>query len=211
MTGTQTSAVPTTNQTAVFARLGLIVRDLHDALCELGADEALADAVCELPSARERLLHIGELTERAANTVLNKVEHVQPIQETLANDAEKLQQQWLALSAGGAEVPPPMKQLMMQTLSYLSQAREGHEVTHGALSDIMLSQDFQDLTGQLIKKVVSVLERTENDLLKLLIDAAPPGALSRINKDELLAGPGAAGGIALKQDDVDDLLADLGF
>lgn len=211
MTGIKTSAVPTTNQTAVFARLGLIVRDLHDALCELGADEALADAVCELPSARERLLHIGELTERAANTVLNKVEHVQPIQETLANDADKLQQQWLALTASGAEVPPQMQPLMMQTLSYLSQAREGHDVTHAALSDIMLSQDFQDLTGQLIKKVVSVLERTENDLLKLLIDAAPPGALSRINKDELLAGPGAAGGIALKQDDVDDLLADLGF
>ncbi|MYM39774.1 protein phosphatase CheZ [Duganella qianjiadongensis] len=211
MTGITTSAVPTTNQTAVFARLGLIVRDLHDALCELGADEALADAVCELPSARERLLHIGELTERAANTVLNKVEQVQPIQETLASDAEQLQQQWLALSASGADLPPPMQQLMMQTLSYLSQARAGHDVTHGALSDIMLSQDFQDLTGQLIKKVVSVLERTENDLLKLLIDAAPPGALSRLNKEELLAGPGAAGGIALKQDDVDDLLADLGF
>lgn len=210
MTGTKTSAVPTTNNAAVFSRLGLIVRDLHDALCELGADEALADAVCELPSARERLIHIGELTERAANTVLNKVEHVQPIQEALATQASDLQQQWQAMS-GDAQVPAQMQPLMAQTLSYLAQARADHDTTHAALSEIMLSQDFQDLTGQLIKKVVTVLERTENDLLKLLIDAAPPGALTRINKEELLAGPGAAGGIALKQDDVDDLLADLGF
>lgn len=210
MTGTKPSAVPTTNNAAVFSRLGLIVRDLHDALCELGADEALADAVCELPSARERLIHIGELTERAANTVLNKVEHVQPIQEALANQASDLQQQWQAMS-GDAQLPAQMQTLMAHTLNYLAQARADHDITHAALSEIMLSQDFQDLTGQLIKKVVSVLERTENDLLKLLIDAAPAGALTRINKEELLAGPGAAGGIALKQDDVDDLLADLGF
>lgn len=210
MTGTTSTAVPTNNNAAVFSRLGLIVRDLHDALCELGADEALADAVCELPSARERLLHIGELTERAANTVLNKVEQVQPIQDALAAKALQLQQQWQALPADTA-VPAQMQGLMAQTLAYLAQAKTDHDSTHAALSDIMLSQDFQDLTGQLIKKVVAVLERTENDLLKLLIDAAPPGALTRISKEELLAGPGAAGGIALKQDDVDDLLADLGF
>ena len=72
-------------------------------------------------------------------------------------------------------------------------------------------QDFQDLTGQIIKKVVTLLETTENDLLKLLLDAAPPGMLSHDKKDELQAGPGAPGSVALGQAGVDDLLADLGF
>ena len=69
----------------------------------------------------------------------------------------------------------------------------------------------QDLTGQLIKKVVGLLEHTEKDLLKLLIDAAPQGAISQVKKEELLAGPGAPGRVALGQAAVDDLLADLGF
>lgn len=74
-----------------------------------------------------------------------------------------------------------------------------------------MAQDFQDLTGQLIKKVTSLMERTENDLLKLLIDAAPAGTVPAVAKVEETAGPGAPGHVVLDQQSVDDLLADLGF
>jgi chemotaxis protein CheZ len=74
-----------------------------------------------------------------------------------------------------------------------------------------MAQDFQDLTGQLIKKVVGLLERTEKDLLGLLLSGAPEGAVSVNKKEDLLAGPGAVGGVQLSQDNVDDLLSDLGF
>ncbi|GGC62185.1 protein phosphatase CheZ [Undibacterium terreum] len=186
----------------VYERLGDIIRALHDTLTEIGADNVLSEAASEFPSARERLQHIGNLTEKAANTVLNKVELTMPLQESLGDTAEKLKAEW----DKSADHP-----LAERTKAYLVEAQEATSTTYQALSEIMMAQDFQDLTGQLIKKVVSLIERTENDLLKLLIDAAPPGTISITKKDELMAGPGAAGGIALEQSSVDDLLADLGF
>src|ERR1700751_3136389 len=77
-----------------YVRIGTIVRSLHDALLEGGADDALAEAVSKFPSARERLLHIAELTERAANTVLNKVEETAPIQDSLLVFAGSLRSEW---------------------------------------------------------------------------------------------------------------------
>jgi chemotaxis protein CheZ len=196
----------TTAEGIVFDRLGSIVRSLHDALREIGAEKVLTDAVAEFPSARERLVHIGELTEKAANTVLSRVEEVSPIQDRLAHKARELQASWDAES-----VPEALRPLVEQTTQFMADASAGCQGTRGALSDMMMAQDFQDLTGQLIKKVVSLLESTENDLLKLLIDAAPPGSVPSEKKEEIMAGPGAPGFIALEQGDVDDLLADLGF
>jgi chemotaxis protein CheZ len=196
----------TTAEGIVFDRLGSIVRSLHDALREIGAEKVLTDAVAEFPSARERLVHIGELTEKAANTVLSRVEEVSPIQDRLAHKARELQASWDA-----EPVPQALRPLVEQTTQFMADASAGCQGTRGALSDMMMAQDFQDLTGQLIKKVVSLLESTENDLLKLLIDAAPPGSVPSEKKEEMMAGPGAPGFIALEQGDVDDLLADLGF
>jgi chemotaxis protein CheZ len=196
-------------QAPVFDRLGHIVRSLHDALRELGADGVLAEAANELPNARERLVHIGQLTERAANTVLNKVDEASPVQEALANDAKTLLAAWQNLPSSA--VGPDAAELLGKTTQFLASAHEGCNNTKSALSDMMMAQDFQDLTGQLIKKVVVVLERTENDLLRLLLDAAPPGAVTEVKKEELMAGPGAPGSVALDQSSVDDLLADLGF
>lgn len=191
---------------AVYSRLGTIVRSLHEALRELGAEQVLAEAVSEFPSARERLLHIGRLTEKAANTVLNKVEETGPIQERLAAEAARLGGEW-----SGATVPDELRPLAEKTATFLSGVQDGCNATRAGLSDMMMAQDFQDLTGQLIKKVVVVLEHTEKDLLKLLIEAAPPGTISEVKKEEVMAGPGAPGSVALDQGSVDDLLADLGF
>ncbi|MDO8703015.1 MAG: protein phosphatase CheZ [Undibacterium sp.] len=197
-------------KTEVFGRLGSIIRSLHDALHEIGADHVLAEAASEFPSARERLMHIANLTENAANKVLSKVEETSPIQDRLVRAAKNLSEQW-------AEVPPipsltvDSGKLQAATMQFLNDAQTGCMTTQAALSDIMMAQDFQDLTGQLIKKVVTLLERTENDLLNLLVDAAPPGTISIVKKDEMMAGPGAPGSTTLDQTDVDDLLSDLGF
>jgi chemotaxis protein CheZ len=197
-----------TGDEPVFERLGSIIRSLHDALRELGAEKVLVEAASEFPSARERLLHIAELTEKAANTVLTKVEDTAPIQDQLVNSAKSLGAEWTAASAS---VPEELKPLVAKTAQFVSATQAGGETTRAALSDIMMAQDFQDLTGQLIKKVVTLLATTENDLLRLLLDAAPPGMVSHDKKDELQAGPGSPGGVALEQSGVDDLLADLGF
>ncbi|MFT5534394.1 MAG: chemotaxis protein CheZ [Burkholderiaceae bacterium] len=197
----------------VFERLGMIVRALHDTLAELGADGVLENAATEFPSARERLLHIANLTENAANIVLLKVEENIPVQEQLRRDAATLEQSWgdAANDAGSVADPSNQAELVASTRQFLTQVQSGCGGTRAALSDIMMAQDFQDLTGQLIKKVVTLMERTENDLLKLLVDAAPPGSVVQVPRSEAMAGPGVPGGTALDQSSVDDLLADLGF
>lgn len=119
-------------------------------------------------------------------------------------------QEWNNATAEGL-VPDALLPLAARTSRFVADAHAGCDTTRTALSDIMMAQDFQDLTGQLIKKVVGLLEHTEKDLLKLLIDAAPQGAISQVKKEELMAGPGAPGSGALGQAAVDDLLADLGF
>ncbi len=205
------SAIP------VFERLGMIVRALHDTLAELGADGVLESAASEFPSARERLLHIANLTENAANIVLLKVEENIPVQEQLRRDAATLEQSWGASANDGANefaseaAQNKQAELVATTRQFLVQVQSGCGGTRTALSDIMMAQDFQDLTGQLIKKVVTLMERTENDLLKLLIDAAPPGTVVQVQRVEETAGPGSPGSTALDQSSVDDLLADLGF
>ena len=201
---------PLQSSIPVFERLGVIVRALHDTLSEIGAQNVLTDAVNEFPSARERLVHIGELTEKAANLVLGKVEQQIPLLDRLANKAAALEEGWRC-AAASAPLAPEHAQIGADTQAFLAQVKTDCASTHVALSDIMMAQDFQDLTGQLIKKVVTLLERTENDLLKLLIDAAPSGTMTQVRGDEVTAGPGAPGGIALNQNSVDDLLADLGF
>ncbi|MFZ6772140.1 protein phosphatase CheZ [Undibacterium sp. SXout7W] len=194
----------------VFGRLGGIVRSLHDALNEIGAGHVLAEAVSEFPSARERLVHIASLTENAANKVLTKVEETSPMQQRLSRQANDVQQKWDAVDFDTLDATG-FAELKAATSLMLSATQLHCDTTYAALSDIMMAQDFQDLTGQLIKKVVGLLTRTENDLLRLLIDAAPPGTMSVVKKEEIMAGPGAPGSVALEQTDVDDLLADLGF
>nr|WP_315468261.1 protein phosphatase CheZ [uncultured Undibacterium sp.] len=198
------------NPELMYKGLGHVVRALHDALTWVGADEILAEASNEFPSARERLNHVAVLTEKAANTVLSTVENTLPLQQATKKNADKLLSQWDQTSLQDLS-KEELLALVENAWAFISDTKNASEMTEKALSDIMMAQDFQDLTGQLIKKVVSLLERTEKDLLGLLISGAPDGAISSKKKDDLLAGPGAVGGVQLNQESVDDLLSDLGF
>ena len=198
------------NPDLMYKGLGHVVRAMHDALTMMGADASLAEASNEFPSARERLAHVAVLTERAANTVLGKVEETLPIQKHLSDSADTISLLW-----DDAKIESMSKEdllvLAKKTREFIVTSRDESLVTQQALSDIMMAQDFQDLTGQLIKKVVALLERTESELLNLLVSGAPAGVIASQKKEDMLAGPGAVGAVLMAQDDVDDLLADLGF
>jgi chemotaxis protein CheZ len=194
----------------MYKGLGHVVRMLHDALTWVGADAIVAEASNEFPSARERLHHIAVLTENAANTVLSAVEVTLPLQQNTNKTADELLSK-MSTEALASLSKEDLLSLLIQTRSFVSDTKNASTTTEKALSDIMMAQDFQDLTGQLIKKVVSLLERTEKDLLALLISGAPEGAITALKQEEILAGPGSVGGTQLSQDNVDDLLSDLGF
>ena len=196
----------------MYERLGGIVRMLHDSLRELGYDRSLSDVAMQINDAQGRLNHVASLTEQAANKVLNAVDTCMPEQDTLGKKAQDMESRWTQLFEGKLSIEE-FKALAGDSKQFASAVMTATEAEKARLLDIMMAQDFQDITGQLIKKIVNITNRVENELAQLLRDNAPPevkAAMAENKPVELMQGP-AAPGTAMAQDDVDSLLADLGF
>jgi chemotaxis protein CheZ len=196
----------------MYERLGGIVRMLHDSLRQLGYDRSLADVASQITDAQGRLEHIGSLTEQAANKVLNAVDTSIPKQDALSKSAKDMQDRWNQLFEGKLSIEQ-FKALAGDSRQFAAIVVEASEAEKARLLDIMMAQDFQDITGQLIKKIVTITSSAEHELAQLLRDNAPPevkAAIADSKPVELMTGPSSPG-IAMVQDDVDSLLADLGF
>ena len=196
-----------------FSRLGTITREMHEALAVLGGTQ-LHSIVGEMPNARERLAHVGKMTEEAANKVLNLVDKAKPECDDLAKRGHELSQSIAKMAAAQDLSVDRARALMGQCGKFAERTASFASGQADVLSDIMMSQDFQDLSGQVIKKVIDIISRTELQLVQLLVDSAPH--IEKGPEDAFtgethqLQGPQAASA-ALAQDDVDNLLASLGF
>jgi chemotaxis protein CheZ len=198
----------------MYERLGGIVRMLHDSLRQLGYDRSLSDVASQITDAQGRLEHVASLTEQAANKVLNTVDTCIPEQEALSKKARDIETRWAMLFDGKLSIDE-FKALAGDSRQFASVVMEATETEKARLLDIMMAQDFQDITGQLIKKIVHITSTAERELAQVLRDNAPPEVKAAIAAAEskpvdLMQGP-AAPGVAMAQDDVDSLLADLGF
>jgi chemotaxis protein CheZ len=200
----------------IHHRIGQLTRTLHDALRELGYDRDLIDARENLPDARDRLAYIARVTGEAAEKVLNAVDRARTVQQELAEQALSLRTRWQAVGGhtdGGTAAMPAGKQLIDETCDFFSSVGGQADRTNAILTDIMMAQDFHDLTGQVIRRVVAMAQSLEDQLLKLLIDTTPPQQRVRIEAPRL-EGPVVAVGrddVVDDQKGVDDLLASLGF
>ncbi|HVL76301.1 MAG TPA: protein phosphatase CheZ [Noviherbaspirillum sp.] len=196
---------------SMYERLGGILRMLHDSLRELGFDRSLSDVASQITDAQSRLEHIASLTEQAANKVLNTVDTSLPEQEALSKQAQEMDERWTQLFAGKLSIEE-FKSLAGDSRQFAAHVMNASEAEKARLLDIMMAQDFQDITGQLIKKIVSITSTAERELAQLLRDNAPPEVRAAMEQKpaELMQGPSAPGQ-AMAQDDVDSLLADLGF
>ena len=193
----------------MFERLGGIVRLLHDSLRELGYDKALTEASTQINDAQDRLEYVASLTEQAANKVLNTLDEGMPAQDLLSKKAKEMENRWADLFAGKLSIEE-FKVLAGDARGFAQSVSAATEAEKARLLDIMMAQDFQDITGQLIKKVVTITKTVEHELAELLRDNAPPAVRDKLAKPALMSGP-ALPSVALDQDNVDDLLADLGF
>ncbi|WP_241610538.1 protein phosphatase CheZ [Rosenbergiella epipactidis] len=198
----------------IIVRLGSLTRMLRDSLQELGLEQAIADAADAIPDARGRLTYVVEMTTQAANRVLTCVEQAQPEQDQLKQQAEVLQtrwDQWFDAPKSFDEA----KALVTATREHLASIPAITGRTNQLLLEIMMAQDFQDLTGQVIKKMMHVVEQIETQLLMVLLDNIPDNArVSPTQKNSLLNGPQidtTASGVIADQSQVDDLLDSLGF
>ncbi|MFN3885137.1 MAG: protein phosphatase CheZ [Rhodocyclaceae bacterium] len=199
--------------TAVFNRLGHLARKLHDSLRELGLDKALEATARQIPDAQGRLHYIAQMTEQAASKVLNACDIAKPAQDELAAASKALFARWEKMFANQLSVEE-FKQLAADTRGFFAAAPEKMALVNAQLNEIMLAQDFQDLTGQVIKKVVDIVQNVEAQLLQLLIETMP--AEKRAAAPEgLMNGPVIDGegrsDVVTSQQQVDDLLESLGF
>jgi chemotaxis protein CheZ len=203
-----------TSQEKVFKRVGQMARHLHDTLVELGYDKLLEKTVTALPDAKDRLAYIANLTEQAACRVLNATDVANPIQEELEALAQGLGKRWDGAFANQLAVAD-FRVLADETRAFLKTGvPQRTSATRAQLLEIMMAQDFQDLTGQVIKKVIALAQDIEAQLMDVLIETMPED-LRKESPTGLLNGPviNASGrsDVVGSQQQVDDLLDSLGF
>jgi chemotaxis protein CheZ len=205
-----TLAPPTSAAAAspeVFQQLGAITRQLHDALTQLGVMPKLANAAEGLPDARSRLNYIAEKTGAAANRVLNSVDMAKAEHASISADTRRMAQ---------AIVADPVKAVATgAVMNFVGDVEAATARIDQHLTDIMMAQDFHDLTGQVVAKVVALASDLEDSLVKLLVQAAPPEAQKVVEHALVLNGPvvnpEGRTDVVTNQGEVDDLLASLGF
>jgi chemotaxis protein CheZ len=197
----------------VINQIGHMARALHDTLRELGLHKEIEKAAASIPDARDRLNYVATLTQQAAERVLNATEAAQPVVEKLGSEAQHLAKQWDLLFEKKLDVQQ-FKDLVTQTHAHLHETPKQTRATNDRLMEIMMAQDFQDLTGQVIKKIIEVTQNMEQQLLALLLENAPASVKAELHGG-LLNGPvtNAQGrtDVVTSQDQVDDLLESLGF
>jgi chemotaxis protein CheZ len=198
----------------VINRIGHMTRSLHDSLRELGYDKNLEKAAAAIPDARDRLNYVAAMTEQAAERVLNAVDMAQPVVERVQTDAAKLALEWQKMFDKQMDVEQ-FKALVTQTHTFLNDVPKQTKAMNAYLMEIMMAQDFQDLTGQVIKKIMEVTQQIEQQMVDLLVENMPAANKGTIQTDGLLNGPviNAEGrtDVVTNQDQVDELLDSLGF
>lgn len=197
----------------VINHVGHMARTLHDALRELGLNKEVEKAASSIPDARDRLTYVATLTHQAAERVLNATEAAQPVVEKMEVEAHRLSGQWQLLFEKKLDVDQ-FKNLVMQTQGFLVDVPRQTKQTNAYLMEIMMAQDFQDLTGQVIKKIIEVTQNMEQQLVTLLLENAPPAVKSELDSGLLngpVINPNGRANIVANQDQVDELLESLGF
>lgn len=213
---TQLDVVTTLNQNdEMLHRIGQVTRSLHDSLRGLGLDKLLEQVAHDIPDARDRLNYVARMTEQAAERVLNATDEAIPLQTKLATEATALEDRWkeaLAIPSLKSEY----NQVADETLAFLAMTSKHTAETKALLMDIMMAQDFQDLTGQVIKKITSLAQDLEMQLVQVLVDFSPSSPKKEVERNAtLMNGPQVnrekAVDVVASQEQVDDLLDSLGF
>jgi chemotaxis protein CheZ len=197
----------------LLGRIGQLTRQLREGLRELGLDKEVAKAAQAIPDARDRLAYVAATTERAAHRALNAIDVAQPLQEGLASDAKGLSKRWDEWFADPIELDHA-RELVMDTRGFLQDVPQKATAINSQLMEILMAQDFQDLTGQVIKKMMEVVNDVETQLLQVLIDNSPAEKRQEVVSNSLQNGPQIVPGdpdAVADQSQVDDLLESLGF
>jgi chemotaxis protein CheZ len=201
----------------LFIEVGRLTRELHDAINGFLLDAKISNMTnVEIPDAKERLNYVITMTQQSADRTLTEVEKSLPLVAQMEKSSSELAEEWNKLRQRMLS-KDEFKELSDRLASFLQQTSEDSKVLHASLSEVLMAQDFQDLTGQIIRKVINLVQDVEQKLVKLVRitgNKLDDGKGAKQDKEEL-AGPAIPGldqgEQVTSQDDVDDLLSSLGF
>ncbi|MCM2678986.1 protein phosphatase CheZ [Echinimonas agarilytica] len=211
----------------LFEQIGKLTRQLHTALSDFQLDPRITDlARTEMPDAQSRLNYVIEMTENAANKTMDAVEFALPVADKLSESFENLQPRWSLLMKQATSLDE-FKGLCQDTNTFLTEAHNDTNQLHGKLTDVLMAQDFQDLTGQVIRRVIQLVQEVEDSLIHMLKvfgenmeNTAVAEESSTVAENKAAKAVEAEGpvmdaenreDVVNDQDDVDDLLSSLGF
>jgi chemotaxis protein CheZ len=204
----------------LFAEIGKLTRQLHDSLTNFQLDSRLNDlATADIPDAKERLNYVITRTEEAANKTMDAVESIFPVVENISEQVRAVNPAWTKLMNNEIDLTE-FKVLCGDIDNLLVTTGKETAHIHSLMTDVLMAQDFQDLTGQVIRKVIDLVREVEDSLINMLTafgissDQAQAAMAPKVG-DNLVEGPIVntenRDDVVEDQDDVDDLLSSLGF
>jgi chemotaxis protein CheZ len=215
---------------SIYREVGKLTRGLHDAIINFEIDAskvgaAEGDNFSKIANAQERLDYVINLTQKSADKTMDMVEQGIPVAEQIGTEARALQADWQRLSRRDMS-PDEFRELYRRIDQFLGKTVDNSAVLSDKFNSILLAQDFQDLSGQVIKKVITLVQDVEYRLVDLMRVAGQVEQLTGIfrsvdvetvNKGADVAAEGPQikaaqrADVVSGQDDVDDLLSSLGF
>ena len=208
----------------LFREMGKLTRELHDSLKSFRLDPRLAGlAESEIPDAKERLNYVITMTEQAANKTMDAVEQCLPLSDHLQAQSEALRERWERFRSRDLSLEE-FRELSQELDEFFPKILSDSKMLHSNLSDVLLAQDYQDITGQIIRRVITLVQDVEQglvDLIKISGNAKDTQKKTEEKakehtKDIEAEGPQVPGttttsAVVNGQDEVDDLLSSLGF
>ena len=200
----------------MFAEIGKMTRQLHDSLTNFQLDARIANMANEdIPDAQERLNYVINLTEQAANTTMDAIESGMPLADKLCHDLSAIKPTWDKLMNRDLKVGD-FKSLCHQVNDFVGYAEQDTAQLHILLNEVLMAQGFQDLTGQVLRRVIELVREVEDSLIHLLtvFGACEPDESTTVETEQAegpIINADEREDVVSGQDDVDDLLSSLGF
>jgi len=220
----------------IYVEVGKLTRGLHEAIVNFDIDarqtlkeESDDSAGSQMANAQDRLDYVIKLTQQAADKTMDMVEEGIPLANSLGEVAAELKSDWERLKRREMS-PDEFRELYHRIDQHLEKTSEGAQAIGEKFNTILMAQDFQDLTGQVITKVTHLVQEVEDRLVELMrvageveeltgivrsVESKEDTATTDKDLDSEAEGPQINADqrkdVVSGQDDVDDLLSSLGF
>ncbi|SOB74835.1 chemotaxis protein CheZ [Marinobacter sp. LV10R510-11A] len=210
---------------SLYREVGRLTRTLHEAIRNfqiVPRSQEQKEVLSVMTDASDRLAYVVQMTGQAANRTMDLVEESMPLAHVVRDEATSLREEWQRLRRREMQ-PAEFRELYGRIDAFFLSVTKDADTIYSSLSEILLAQDFQDLTGQVIQRVTALVKEVEEQMLSLVVMASHvdqlTGTVHQIDSHEVSAEQGVGPQMKAEeredvvsgQNDVDDLLSSLGF